>query len=355
MTISSSPTAGTEGARAPGTARSTRVALAMLVALAGAAACGDDPTAPAAGARLALEATGLRALDPARDGTYEAWVIDAGGMAHSVGRFAALDGSALEFDLPIAAPRAVLVTLEPPDDSDPAPSDARLLGGSFRGSSATLSIEGFVTAFGPLDDAPGAHSLFTSSNNVSLGYPSLEHSGLWLFSLDPSINESGSRFVHLTILDPGWLYEGWIVRDHGTQEAVWIAYGKFRPDAYGFLNSRDATGSGPFSGDADYRNGGIEDVPGDEWTVNPFGLALPGGQELPLRLDEVDAASGEPRWSHVITVEPAFEEDEPLLTERPFVVQPYLNAIAAGPPGDPRVIGYVEEGVPHGRVRPADR
>ena len=352
MTTPSSSTARLRGAYAP---RTVIAAVAAVTALAGTSSCGDDPTAPDAGARLALEVTGLRALDPTRDGSYEAWVIDAAGTAHSVARFAALEGTALEFDLPIAAPRAALVTLEPPNDPDPAPSASRLLGGSFGGSSASLSIEGLVTAHGPLDDAPGAHSLFTSSNNVSLGYPSLEHSGLWLFSLDPSMNRSGSRFVHLTILDPGWLYEGWIVRDIGTPDELWLAYGKFRPDAAGFLNSRDATGSGPFSGDADYRNGGIEDVPGDEWTVNPFVLPLPGGLELPLQLDEVDAVSGTPRWSHVITVEPAFDEDEPLLTERPFVVRPYLNAIDPGPPGDPRVIGYVEEGVPHGRVRPANR
>lgn len=339
--------------RAPRLSRASLAAFPAVAALA--AACGGDPTAPAAGSRYAIEATGLLPLDPARDGSYEAWVIDADGTPHSVARFSALDGSAIEFDLPVAAPSAAIVTLEPPGDSDPAPSDARLLGGSFHGASAPLAIDGFVTVFGPLDDAPGAHSLFTSSNNVSLGYPSLEHSGLWLFSLDPSSNESGSRFVHLTILDPGWLYEGWIVRDHGTPDAVWISYGKFRPDAFGFLNSRDATGSGPFSGDADFRNGGIEDVPGDEWTVNPFALPVPGGLELPLSLVEVDAVSGAPRWSHVITVEPDFEEDEPLLSERPFVVRPYLNAIDPGPPGDPRSIGYAEEGVPRGRVRPAKR
>ncbi|NIQ59473.1 MAG: hypothetical protein GWN71_40865, partial [Gammaproteobacteria bacterium] len=127
-------------------------------------------------------------------------------------------------------------------------------------------------------------------------------------------------------------------------------YGKFRPDEYQLLSSRDNTGSGPFSGDEDFRNSGIEDVPGDEWTTPREGLTLPGGLTLPLELDAVDAATGEPLWTHVITIEPAFDEDEPLLGERPFLLQPYWNPIGPGLPHVPRVILF-RDALPAGTVR----
>ena len=42
----------------------------------------------------------------------------------------------------------------------------------------------------------------------------------------------------------------------------------------------DDTGSGPFSGDPDYLNAGVEDVPGEEWNTDEIasqlGVTLPG-------------------------------------------------------------------------------
>lgn len=280
---------------------------------------------------------------PATEGSLEVWVQD-GRDTVSVGRPPAGSGSVASytFTQPLDGARGVFVTVEPVGDADAFPSKSVLLKGAFDGRSARLTIEGAVTDGRPLQPDPGAHSLFTTSNNVELGYPSFENAGLWLFSVVPSKNVHGTREVKLTPLRPGWTYEGWIVRQ--SDPALWISYGKFRPDELSLLTSRDDSGAGPFSGDEDYRNAGVEDVPGEEWTTTRvaahLGIEMPAGLALPLQLDAVDAA-GAAMWHHAITIEPAFDEVEGPLEGRPFVVRPYENAIGPGGPGEPRVIELV--------------
>ncbi|HET7274863.1 MAG TPA: anti-sigma factor [Longimicrobiaceae bacterium] len=321
-------------------------ATAFLLLLAG---CDGEPSGLEAGSTIEIAFEGLRALDPATEGTYQAWLVGAGGEIHSLGRFTLPSSGRVELEAPVADASRVMVTLEAPGDTDNTPSEQVILAGRFDGGSASLTTLGVVTAGRPLNDAPGHHSLFTSSNNVKLGYPSFESSGLWMFSIDKTMNRHGTREVMMTPLRRPWLYEGWIVHGYGTENEIWISYGKFRPDNHQLLNSRDDTGSGPFSGDEDYRNGGIEDVPGEEWTVNPLGLPFPDELSLPLQLDSVDA-SGNAVWTHVITIEPAFNEDEPLRTEVPFLMQPYRNPIGAGGPGVPREIIF-QDNMPTASLR----
>lgn len=325
------------GSRA--TARSV-MHVACIAAFLG-AGC-SSPTSPGAGTQVEILFHDLSAL-PAEDGTLEIWVHDGRDTA-SVGRVPAGTGalSGLEFVMPMDHPRGVFVTVEPPGDIDIRPSASVLLLGSFDGSQAHLTIEGAVTDGRPLEDAPGAHSLFTTSNNVELGYPSFENAGLWLFSVVPSRNRHGTREVKLTPLRQGWTYEGWIVRTRAPE--VWISYGKYRPDELSLLTSRDDSGAGPFSGDEDFRNAGVEDVPGEEWTTDRvasrLGIEMPAGLTLPLALDSVDAA-GNAVWRHAITIEPSFDSAEGPAEGRPFIVRPYGNPIGAGGPGEPRVIELV--------------
>lgn len=337
---------------AAGPLRALARSLLIGAGLALASAC-HDPAGVSPGDPLRVEVRGLAPLDPA-EGAYELWVRGDDDVPISLGRVgpeAAFDPLVVEFLVPETGARRVDLTLEPPGDADDRPSRYRILSGELDGARADLSIEGSITDGRPFVVEPGHHSLFTSSNNVAEGYPSAENAGLWLFSIYVSINPHGRREVHLIPLDPAWLYEGWIVHRPGTADEVWISYGKYRPDLYGFLTSRDNTGSGPFSGDEDFRNGGVEDVPGDEWTSNLFGLQLPGGLELPLALDAVDPVTGEAEWYHVITVEPAFDEAEPLTEERPFVLRPYRNPIGEGRASDPRRIVY-QDNDPTGTVAP---
>lgn len=322
-----------------------------FIACAAHLACGDDgPASPAIDSPLVLELTELPALDPAREGRYALWLEGAGGDAVLAGepQPAGAGTLALRFRSPVDRPSRALLTIEPPGDDDGQPSRYVVLHGDFHGSGAELGIEGAITDGRPLNPEPGGHSLFTSSNNPRDGYPSLEDAGLWLFNIAPSTNPHRTREVKLTPLRPSWMYEGWIVRDIDSPAAIWIAYGKYRPDEFGLLSSRDHSGSGPFSGDVDYVNGGIEDVPGDEWTTNLFDLELPGGLTVPLDLDEV-RPDGTPVWHHVITAEPAFEELEPLLSERPLLPL-YRNSIGAGGPGEPRFIQPLAT-IAAGRIR----
>ena len=306
---------------------------------------------------MELVVRGLRPLDPATEGSFELWVHDAAGAVISAGRFIppAEEPAIVPFTLPIGSPARVTVTVEPPGDANDEPSAHRLLTGTFDGGSARLSIAGAVTDGRPLEADPGHHSLFTSSNNTRFGYPSEETAGLWLFSISTRVNKHGTREVRLTGLDRGWLYEGWIVYRPGTADETWISYGKYRPDHYSLLTSRDNTGSGVFSGDADFVNGGVESVPGDEWTTTEVaeqrGISLPDGFSVPLRLNVV-SQSGEALWHHAITIEPAFDEDEAFTQERPFLLLPYRNAIGLGGPEVPRRIMY-QHNDPAGEVRRA--
>lgn len=328
----------------------TRPGVALLAAavLAWSGCDSADPLG-VQGTPLRLELDGLAAIDPDRTGVYEAWVVDRSGGAHSAGRFSGAD-AVVQLTTPISSGVRFMVTLEPPGDADDAPSPHVLLHGDLSRGGASLGIEGAVTAANlTLRESPGQWTVFTPSDNFEYGYPSNEHAGVWLFNSAPRETEQGDFYVRLSPLRDGWMYEGWIVRDFGTPGEVWLSYGKFRPSPDGTVDQRDHTGWGPFSGVDDYRTAGAENYPGDDWVSNPFGYDIPGGLELPLDLREQDS-SGQFRWTHVITVEPAWELDEPLTSERPFVIRPYVDRFTDTGIGRPRPVTLRPERVPHGRV-----
>ena len=288
--------------------------LATLVVGVACGACGgggEAPTAPGAGGgaspRSLVLALALPALDTLRDGRYEAWLVGADGTHRSLGRFTT--GGSRTVELPSAGAAAVEVTVEPPHDTDPGPSEQRLLTGALQNGHAVLSYQGAVTQSDlPLRAAPGQFTMFTPSDNDAFGYPSHEESGVWLFNMAPGATVQRDYYVRMTQLQRGWTYEGWMVRDIDRPGAVWLSYGKFAPDWTGALNTPDDTGWGPFSGVTDYRTARLEDYPGDDWISNP--LRLPWvGLPLPLDLRERDG-SGALRWTHVVTIEPATDRGE---------------------------------------------
>lgn len=311
--------------------------LTMIVGVAG--ACSDRVAPPTVGAAYEVAFDGLRPL-PAAQGTYVVWVFNSADTVRVQGLPSGEGGqvSDVRFEMPIEGVVGAMVSVEPPGDADPEPSLTRVLRGQFEGAQAELVVEGAVTDGRPFQPEPGAHSLFTTSNN-SQGYPSDENAGLWLFTLTPRQNTHGTREVKVTPLERGWTYEGWVVRQ-GEPE-VWISYGKFRPDELSLLTSRDDTGVGPFAGVQDFRNGGVEDVPGEEWfsfeIADELGIDLPGGMDLPLQLDAI-ADDGTALWHHVITVEPAWNLVEGPVEGDPFPFKVYENEIGAGGPGLPRLI-----------------
>ncbi len=319
-------------------------------------ACGESGVGPPVigDVNVRLELAGLRALDPSTEGTYEAWAIGSDGTIHSAGRFVPPANGPTPVVSPIENPAYLMVTVEPPGDADDVPSPHKLLGGPFTGDVAVLGIDRYVTGGIPLEPNPGTHVLFTPSDNAELAYPSNEDAGLWLFNIHGD-TVSGSFFLTFTPLTVGWAYEGWVVRDYGTTDAIWVSYGKFTPDIFKKQKGRDDTGVGPYSGQLDYRHWNPLEIvmPGDDWVANAYGYPLPGtltDDDLPLDLNG-DASQGIPsRWTHVITIEPWGPNLQPEMpwTAKPFLLQPYRNAIGQGLVDEPRTIEYHPEFIPMG-------
>lgn len=326
----------------------TRIVRLWLIALLG-AACGTG-TAPRVGeTAVRLELVGLRPLDAATEGSYAAWTVGADGTVFFAGRFVPTEDP-VTVHSPIENPAALRITIEPPGDQDDAPSIHELLGGSFDGATANLSIVRSVTGVDELEADPGHHALFTPSNNPDLSFPSYEDAGIWVFAPVPSATKYNNHFLRLTPLRAGWIYEGWVVHDYGTPRECWISYGKFLPDGFREVNTRDDTGLGIFSGQFDYVNAMPVDVdmPGDDFVSNIHEKPVPCGLTLPFDLNG-DAAQGiRSPWTHVITIEPTFDRGEEPLTEQPFLLQPYRNPFGEGPPNEGRVVEFYPELVPRG-------
>lgn len=330
---------------------SSHVALGALVALA--QACGGDGASAGPPATTAVDVTvsGLMALDPLRQGHYEAWAQDGGGGATSLGPLTpAANGSASLRATLAPAVTSILVTVQGPADAAGTPSMHHLLRGDWASGRATLGVEDALTRGGlPIKAVPGQFTMFSPSDNHKNGYPSFEECGVWLFNIAPRQTPQNDQWVRLTPLTAGWTYEGWMVRDLGAADAIWLSYGKFLPDQSGAVSSRDDTGWGPFSGVADFATAGEEEFPGDDWFANPLRFPFPSVLSLPLDLRE-KTAQGVGRWTHVITIEPISDKGEPYGSERPFSVRPYRDAFGDGAPGIPRTITYRADGVPRGEV-----
>jgi hypothetical protein len=318
------------------------------------AACGGagDVTNPGGNASTSItfSFTALRALDPVTEGSYEAWATGSDAQLRPLGQVAYAPSVTLPLGQPLGNGAEIWITVQRPGDGDAVPSAQKLLRGTLHGGAANLTVVGAITQ-GTLQlrAHPGQFTMFSPSDNALSGYPSHEESGIWLFNMRPELTEQNDMWVRLTQLAPGWTYEGWMVRDIGSASAIWLSYGKFMPDYTGAVNSRDDTGWGPFSGVVDFRTDGEEEFPGDDWISNPLNFALPGGLALPLNLRETDAG-GASRWTHVITIEPAWKRGEPIGAERPFLVRPYQDAFGGGAPGTPRTITYRPEAVPVAQV-----
>lgn len=336
------------------TRRRRAPSLGALALATAAAACGDDGVGPTPeGPVIEVVVQGLAPLDPEEEGTYEAWVVDAAGRVLPAGAMDVLEGHALTVVSPLEEPRYVMITVEPPGDTDANPSLMKLLGGRFEGPVAELGVTGYLTPIGlPPEERPGVHVLGLSSDgNGEDGAPA--DAGLWL--VDSRVDSTDTSFFQtLTPLTRGWTYEGWVVRDHGTPDEVWVSYGQFVPNNLRKARLRDDTGLGPFSGHIDYERALPSEVhyPGDDWIANPLGHPVPGGLSLPFDLNG-DQAAGEPsRWTHVITIEPNHEPDgirtEDPWDAEPFFLRPYRNAIGEAPPAEPRAIGFVLDALPRG-------
>ena len=208
---------------------------------------------------LTVSFVGLEPLGD--DAVYEGWLI-VDGAPVSTGRFnvdadgGLVDdaGDSIESVFPIESDyenaAAVVISIEPFDDPDPAPAATKILGGEIVDGVAELSIA-FPAALGTdFADVTGSYILATPSN----GDGTDERSGVWFLNIpDPSAS------LVLPELPEGWAYEGWAVID-----GVPVSTGTF-------LDPAAADDFDGFSGDE-----GSPPFPGEDFLVNaPDGLTFP--------------------------------------------------------------------------------
>lgn len=168
-----------------------------------AASCSNDDDNNSSTSSLNLNLTGLENLGA--DYRYEGWLI-VNGIPLSTGVFTVSDTgelSASSFTVEssnLSAATDFVLTIEPTIDSDPAPSNTKMLSGSFSGNAANINSN-LVANF---SGASGKYILATPTDSDNDN----EASGVWFLD-----NSSGSamRGLNLPILAAGWKYEGWVV------------------------------------------------------------------------------------------------------------------------------------------------
>lgn len=255
--------------------------------------CKKDETPTNLMKNINLNISGLEDLGP--DYVYEGWLI-VNGSPVSTGTFtvdASGNLSQTTFSLDasdVDNSTTFVLSIEPANDSDPAPSATKMMAGDFSGNSASVT----TSPVGDFSNAAGKYILATPTN----GADSDENSGIWFLDIS-----TGSPTVGLTLpqLPDGWKYEGWVVING-------------QPVTTGtFTNTKATDDADPFSESMPLPdvNGADGFFPGEDFLMNaPSGLSFP-----------TDIAGG----MAVISVEP-YPDNSP----NPFTLKPLVQPIPAG-------------------------
>ena len=218
------------------------------------------------------------------DFVYEGWLI-VDGTPKSAGRFSReelLSDGETEFTVNDVKedPDAYVLTIEPDEGDEPAPSKVHLLAGSFDESgTANLSISHPKALGTNLMDARGSYLLATPSA------PDAPNSqGIWFLN---KTAQGPIASLELPSLPSGWTYEGWIVGPDGP-----VSTGRFKS-----VSGADSDGAGDAAG-----SGSTPPFPGQDFISPPMDLV---GKKA------------------VITVEP-----QPDTSAKPFAVKPLVDSIS---------------------------
>ena len=241
---------------------------------------------------ITVNITGLE--DLGSDYVYEGWLI-VNGSPVTTGTFnvdANGNLSKTMFELKASdvdnATKFVL-SIEPKNDSDPAPAATKMMAGDFSGTNASLTI----APVGDFTNSAGKYILATPTD----GPDTNENSGIWFLDIS-----TGSPTVGLDLptLPDGWKYEGWVVISG-------------QPVTTGTFTDTMATDDAdPFSGSMALPdvNGTDGFFPGEDFLMNaPSGLNFP-----------TDIAGG----MAVISIEP-YPDNSP----NPFTLKPLVQPIPA--------------------------
>ena len=228
---------------------------------------------------------GFSGLPQLGDGyEYEGWLI-VDGAPVSAGRFT-VDAdanpipAAFEIDAMVAdTATAYVLTIEPIEGDEPAPSAVHILAGDLADGVASLSTAHAAAIGTDFADATGAYILETpTSGDVAADYAQ----GIWW--LVPGADGMAPG-LSLPALPEGWVNEGWVAGADGP-----VSTGTF-----GAVDAADADGAGETAGPD-----GSPPFPGQDF-IDPA-IVLTGG------------------YAAVISVEPV-PDDSPM----PFVIKPLVD------------------------------
>jgi len=205
---------------------------------------------------LRVSLSGLENLGT--DYKYEGWII-VNGAPVSTGVFSVNDSGVLSQTvfsantIQLASATKFVLSIEPTIDTDPTPSNTKILAGDFLGNNA--SVNSNIVA--DLSSVSGKYILATPTDG---GSNTDEFSGIWFLD-----NSSGSTVKGLSLptLSAGWKYEGWVVIN-GTP----VSTGTFT-DA---VKADENAASSPYKGNA----GNGPAYPGEDYLQNaPMELTFP--------------------------------------------------------------------------------
>jgi len=248
----------------------------------------DDPVPMKS---ITLDISGLD--DLGSDYVYEGWLIVNGAPVSSGTFMVGSDGMLSKNTFTLKASDVdnaskFVLSIEPANDTDPAPAATKMMAGDFNGANASLNTD----LVGDFSNASGKYILATPTDGDGN-----ENSGIWFLDL-----ATGAPSVGLVLpqLPDGWKYEGWVVIDG-------------QPVTTGtFTNTMATDDAAPYSGSMALPdiNGMDGFFPGEDFLMNaPAGLMFP-----------TDIAGG----TAVISVEP-FPDNSP----NPFTLKPLVNSIPA--------------------------
>jgi len=250
--------------------------------------CSDDndDTTPTT-ANLEINLSGLQ--DLGANYVYEGWII-VDGAPVTTGVFTVNSDKVLSKTnftvdaIELAKATAFVLSVEPKNDTDPAPSETKLLSGAFDATTAMVSVNDQV---GDFTNAAGTFFLRTPTDEADGMNNGNDENGIWFGTpgAPPVPN------FKLPSLNNGWRYEGWVVVN-----GVPITTGQFA-DASAQMADLAGLFSGPNPGPP---------VPGEDFFKNaPTGVTFP----LDVRGKTV-----------VISVEP-YPDNSP----KPFLLKPLVG------------------------------
>lgn len=223
---------------------------------------------------------------------YEGWII-VNGAPLSTGTFTVdAGGTASQTTFTVtqsdlSAATDFVLSIEPMPDNDPGPSSIKILGGSFSGNMASVSVAHPAALGNDFSGVSGKYILATPTTTTTDD----ELSGLWFLDLSSG---SPMNALQLPTLPSNWIYEGWAVIN-GTP----VSSGTFRM-------SDMADDAAPFSG---------PDASGPPFPGEDYVAMAPAGLTFPTDLSGA---------TMVISIEPV-PDDSPL----PFAFKPLAGTTPA--------------------------